>query len=137
MPDLPLQSSPNLPTLDALWSSIQFVDDPVFTAWVNEQPDKHWAKYDLTALRLGYVLGRAAAVTCHNPSHRHARSDRHCKVLFEARMQSEDWVTDLGHAVGLDRVDMLPVIVYVDEDGSYWARPFDEFHDGRFEELKP
>lgn len=33
-------------------------EDAEFSAWVREQPDKHWAKLDISALRLGYELGR-------------------------------------------------------------------------------
>lgn len=28
-----------------------------FSEWADEQPAKHWAKYDLSALRLGFELG--------------------------------------------------------------------------------
>lgn len=29
------------------------------------------------------------------------------------------------------------LVVYRGEDGRFWARPHDEFHDGRFEALPP
>jgi len=35
-------------------------DSPEFRAWVETLPDKHWAKYDLSACRLGWEAGRAA-----------------------------------------------------------------------------
>jgi hypothetical protein len=34
--------------------------DSVFEAWRDATADKHWARFDLSALRLGYELGKAA-----------------------------------------------------------------------------
>lgn len=35
-------------------------EDKKFRAWVESLPDTHWAKYDLSACRLGWDAGRAA-----------------------------------------------------------------------------
>lgn len=51
-----------LPTIDEL-TKRQAHDDPVFAAWRDSVPDKHWCKLDLSALRIGYELGRAIAST--------------------------------------------------------------------------
>lgn len=37
--------------------------DARFIEWRNAMPDKHWSKYDLSAVRLGYELGRLAALS--------------------------------------------------------------------------
>jgi hypothetical protein len=34
-------------------------EDPEFSEWARAMPDKFWAKYDLSAVRLGYELGRS------------------------------------------------------------------------------
>lgn len=36
-------------------------EDEAFSAWVRAMPDKYWAKYDLSAIRLGYELGLRVA----------------------------------------------------------------------------
>jgi hypothetical protein len=36
----------------------QSEDDKLFRAWVESLPDTHWAKYDLSACRLGWDAGR-------------------------------------------------------------------------------
>lgn len=33
-------------------------EDPVFSEWRDAQDDKHWAKKDLSAVRLGYELAK-------------------------------------------------------------------------------
>lgn len=33
--------------------------------------------------------------------------------------------------------DMTMLVIYIANDGSLWARPYDEFMDGRFEETTP
>lgn len=35
--------------------------DPQWEAWRNSVPDKHWARFDLSAVRLGYELGKVVA----------------------------------------------------------------------------
>lgn len=40
--------SKKLPSIDALTSSLG-TEDAAFTQWVRSQPDKHWAKKDLSA----------------------------------------------------------------------------------------
>ena len=51
-----------LPTVDELMPRLG-IDDPLFSAWRNSIPDKHWTRLDLSALRIGYELGRAAALS--------------------------------------------------------------------------
>lgn len=54
------------PSADA-WPSIEAVcraatsDDPAFATWRNAVPDKHWVRLDLSALRVGFELGKAVA----------------------------------------------------------------------------
>ena len=36
-------------------------EDAAFSAWRDSVPDKHWAKLDLSALRIGYELGKRMA----------------------------------------------------------------------------
>lgn len=43
---------------DSLWQ-----ENPKFRAWVESLPDKHWAKYDLSACRLGWEAGRKDALS--------------------------------------------------------------------------
>jgi hypothetical protein len=49
-----------LPSINDLVKRID-APDPVFDTWRNSVPDKHWATKDLSALRIGYELGRIAA----------------------------------------------------------------------------
>lgn len=39
-------------------------DDPGFRAFVESMPDKHWARYDLSAVRLGWEAHK----TLHSPT---------------------------------------------------------------------
>ena len=48
------------PTLAALEKKL-WAEDAEFSAWRNSIPDKHWARTDLSALRLGYELGKQVA----------------------------------------------------------------------------
>lgn len=57
----PPTSGDGLPSIETL-SSRQKKDDPTFRAWVETIDDKHWAKYDLSALRIGYELGKCQAL---------------------------------------------------------------------------
>jgi hypothetical protein len=55
---LPASEWPPITELQkALWK-----DDPEFHAWACTVPDKHWAKYDLSALYVGFELGRRVAL---------------------------------------------------------------------------
>lgn len=47
----------NLPPIEDL-TKLLLVQDATFRAWVESVPDKHWVKFDLSALRIGYELGR-------------------------------------------------------------------------------
>lgn len=49
-----------LPEVDEL-TRLLLTPDPVFEAWRERIPDKCWVKYDLSAIRIGFELGKAAA----------------------------------------------------------------------------
>lgn len=38
-------------------------EDAAFEQWALSVPDKHWAKYDLSAVRVGFELGLRVAET--------------------------------------------------------------------------
>jgi hypothetical protein len=52
-------SSAELPSIESLVANLG-TEDAVFSAWRNTVPDKHWVTKDLSALRIGYMLGRAS-----------------------------------------------------------------------------
>lgn len=58
------------------------------------------------------------------PTHRHKKRGSTYRVVAQAAVQS-------GRAI----VEGDKLIVYLGEDGYWWARPVDEFNDGRFETL--
>lgn len=51
-------SARELPSIDELLPLLN-TDDLAFSTWRDSVPDKHWAKMDLSALRIGYELGKA------------------------------------------------------------------------------
>lgn len=64
-------------------------------------------------------------------THRHKKRGSEYALIGFGKMQSESWVEDVG-----SRVDMREVAIYRSvDDGSLWARPVEEFNDGRFETL--
>jgi hypothetical protein len=76
---------------------------------------------------------------------RHKKRGSTYEVVGEGRMQAEKWrviretgTTDrYGFPEGdLLVADMREIVIYrAEKDGSLWARPKEEFEDGRFEEL--
>jgi hypothetical protein len=46
------------PTIKELGMVLRGPEDLEFSSWVRAMPDKYWAKYDISAIRLGYELGR-------------------------------------------------------------------------------
>jgi hypothetical protein len=45
-------------------AQIMLENNPTFRAWVETMPDKHWAKYDLMACRLGWEAKGAEPPQC-------------------------------------------------------------------------
>lgn len=46
-------------------------EDEAFTEWARAMPDKYWAKYDLSAVRLGYELALMAMEERHDGHQNH------------------------------------------------------------------
>lgn len=68
------------------------------------------------------------------PTHRHKKRGSEYVLIGIGKMQAESWV-DMFEG-GVLPVDMTEVAIYRDvKDGSLWARPREEFEDGRFEAL--
>ena len=90
-----------------------------------EQMEKDWNEdltlYDMPRL---FALARRGAAVQWRPTHRHVKRGSSYQRVGTARVQ----------ASGLIAEDDA-VVVYRAEDGSLWARPMDEFNDGRFEPL--
>jgi hypothetical protein len=57
---------------------------------------------------------------------RHRRRGSTYTIVASATLQTNSPIAD----------DAI-VVIYQSEDGKFWARPADEFFDGRFEELSP
>ncbi|AKR55755.1 hypothetical protein XM25_08073 [Devosia sp. H5989] len=75
-------------------------------------------------------------------THRHKKRGTEYVLIGIGKMQAENWLD--GRKAGRDSggnfhvlsVDMHPVALYQSvDDGSLWARPIEEWNDGRFEEL--
>lgn len=79
-----------------------------------------------------------SAFTSTLPPHRHKKRGTEYVLIGIGKMQAERWramqaVEDIGF---LTPVDMREVAIYRDtKDDSLWARPREEFEDGRFESL--
>jgi len=71
------------------------------------------------------------------PRYRHKKRGSECTLIGVGKMQAEHWRDpDVDADYDSQRVDMREVTIYrVDKDGSLWARPREEFEDGRFERL--
>lgn len=69
------------------------------------------------------------------PTHRHVKSGGEYIFLGYGKMQTSDWVEYISMESTVS-VDMQEVAIYrAVSDGSLWARPKDEFEDGRFVKL--
>ncbi len=79
------------------------------------------------ALQSAYEAGRSEKRT---PTHRHKKRGTEYTVIGEGKMQADYWQDGYGNPI-----DMAPVIIYRGTDGDLWARPKEEFEDGRFELL--
>jgi len=72
------------------------------------------------------------------PTHRHVKTGGEYVLLGIGKMQAQDWLFERFLDVGrskLDSVDMREVAIYRGHDGQLWARPREEFEDGRFAPL--
>jgi len=68
------------------------------------------------------------------PTHRHKKRGTEYVLIGFGKMQAENWV-DLNND-SEHKVDMREVAIYRSvDDGSLWARPREDFEDGRFEAL--
>lgn len=70
------------------------------------------------------------------PTHRHVKSGGEYMLLGSGRMQSGMWFEqkdgDIDRPSSLEPIDMHLVAIYRGADGNLWARPREEFDDGRF-----
>lgn len=65
----------------------------------------------------------------------HKKTGGTYELVGIGKMQTSDWLVSRLAELPAS-VDMSPVAIYrADKDGSLWARPLDEFQDGRFAEI--
>lgn len=91
-----------------------------------------------SAFQDGYEHGRKSVAVSTDPQvfYRHKDRGTMYELIGIGKMQAGQWramrtVEDLGY---MTPVDMCEVAIYRDiEDGSLWARPREEFEDGRFD----
>ncbi len=76
------------------------------------------------------------------PTHRHVKTGGEYMLLGIGKMQAGKWKTptirpdDCGQKRWVHvSIDMREVAIYRGADGSLWARPVEEFNDGRFAPL--
>lgn len=86
-------------------------------------------------------IRRFLATTPDLVTHQHVKRGSRYVLLGIGKMQSEHWHDHGGYSDDngdWPSVDMREVAIYRSvEDDSLWARPKEEFEDGRFEEVRP
>lgn len=81
-------------------------------------------------------LSRLSALVAWQPTHRHVKTGGEYALIGIGTMQAAKWIDPIPpHGLGHPRVDMREVAIYRGADGKLWARPSEEFDDGRFEAL--
>lgn len=101
-------------------------------AWCHVSTAKEAAD-EIERLRALLPVGQTRA------THRHKKRGSEYVLIGIGRMQTDRWLEELaynGHVEARTSVDMREVAIYRSvDDGSLWARPREEFEDGRFEAL--
>lgn len=100
---------------------------------------------DIIELVLKHSAQAVAKAQSIPATHRHKKRGTEYVLIGVGRMQVDNWcefTTEVNHAEGREyafagkAVDMREVAIYRSvDDGSLWARPVEDFNDGRFEPL--
>lgn len=66
------------------------------------------------------------------------RRDRHWRPTHQHRKRGTAYMVTALALLQTDQPagDYTSLVLYRSKDGTHWARPFNEFHDGRFDEIR-